>query len=219
MPLVAALPGLFDCFSNMAPTLTWYMEIAARKSYPRWQMSINVLTLTDKHRRRTALQFVFLRGRLDTARAHLMKGADIEHVDEDGYSVLSFLWVIDKSLVNARDFMRLWLTNEFSGVNSCDSRGRSAFRRAAPIGAAEDVEAFLQLGGSLDLRADWYGLTALFFATPYDNMATFQALVRRSPGDVYESLDGDGWTLLHCCVYFGATSAMRELLRKVVDVN
>lgn len=148
-----------------------------------------------------------------------MKGADIEYVDDDGYSVLSYLWVVDKPLANARDFMRLCLTNEFSGVNSCDSRGWSALHRAAAIGTAEDVEAFIQLGGSLDLRADWYGWTALFFAASHDNMATFQTLVRHSRSDVYESLDGDGWTLLHCCVYFGATSVMRELLRNGVDVN
>jgi ankyrin repeat protein len=168
---------------------------------------------------RTALQSAFLRGRLDIARTLLLKGADIEYVDNDGFSALSYLWVIDKPLANAQDFMRLCLANGFSEVNSCDSRGWSAFHRAAAIGTSEDVEAFLLLGASLDLRAKWYGWTALFFAASHDNMAAFQTLVRHSPSDVYESLDGDGWTLLHCCVYFGATSVMREVLRNGVDVN
>lgn len=148
-----------------------------------------------------------------------MKGADIEYVDNDGYSALSYLWVVDKPLVNANDFMRLCLANEFSEVNSCDSRGWSAFHRAAAIGTSEDVETFLQLGASLDLRANWYGWTALFFAASHDNMATFKTLVSHSQSDVYESLDGDGWTLLHCCIYFGATSVMREVLRNGLDVN
>ena len=176
-------------------------------------------TIAHEYNPRTALQSAFLRGHLDIARTLLTKGADIEHVDDDGYSALSYLWVVDKPLANARDFMRFILANGFSEVNSCDSRGWSAFHRAAAVGTPEDVEIFLQLGASLDLRANWYGWTALFFAASHDNIATFRTLVRHSRSDVYESLDGDGWTLLHCCIYFGAASVMREVLRNGADVN
>lgn len=165
------------------------------------------------------MQSSFLRGHLDIARMLLARGADIEHVDGDGYSVLSYLWVVDGPLAKSVDFMRLCLSNEFSEVNACDSRGWSAFQRAAAIGTPEDVEAFLKLGASLDLRAEWYGWTALFFAASHDNVETFQAIVRQSPPDVYESLDGDGWTLLHCCIYFGAPHVMRLVLRTGLDVN
>ncbi|KAI4263079.1 MAG: hypothetical protein L6R42_001759 [Xanthoria sp. 1 TBL-2021] len=149
----------------------------------------------------------------------LTRGADIEHVDGDGYSVLSYLWVVDGPLAKSVDFMRLCLSNDFSEVNACDSRGWSAFQRAAAIGTPEDVDAFLKLGASLDLRAEWYGWTALFFAASHDNVETFLAIVRQSPSDVYESLDGDGWTLLHCCIYFGAPRVMRMVLRNGLDVN
>ncbi|KAL9003781.1 MAG: hypothetical protein Q9188_003361 [Gyalolechia gomerana] len=115
--------------------------------------------------------------------------------------------------------MRLCLANEFSEVNACHSRGWSAFQRAAAIGTPEDVDAFLPHGASLDLRAEWYGWTALFFAAPHDNVETFQMIVRSSPTDVYESLDGDGWTLLHCCIYFGAPRVMRLVLQNGIDVN
>jgi len=165
------------------------------------------------------LQSSFLRGHLDIARLLLTRGADIEHVDNDGYSVLSYLWVVDKPLEKSGDFMRLCLANEFSEVNTCDSRGWSAFHRAAAIGTPEDVEAFLRLGASLDLRAEWYGWTALFFAASHDNVETFQTIVRHSGADVYESLDGDGWNLLHCCIYFGAPRVMRMVLQNGIDVN
>lgn len=115
--------------------------------------------------------------------------------------------------------MRLCLAHEFSEVNTCDSRGWSAFHRAAAIGTSEDVEAFLRLGASLDIRAEWYGWTALFFAASHDNVDTFQTIVRHSGPDVYESLDGDGWTLLHCCIYFGAPRIMRMVLQNGTDVN
>ena len=149
----------------------------------------------------------------------LNRGADIEHVDNDGYSVLSYLWVVDKPLEKSEDFMRLCLTNEFSEVNTCDSRGWSAFHRAAAIGTSEDVEAFLRLGASLDLRAQWYGWTALFFAASHDNVETFLTIVQNSGAGVYESLDGDGWNLLHCCIYFGAPRVMRLVLQNGIDVN
>ena len=168
---------------------------------------------------RTALQSSFLRGHLDIARLLLTRGANIEYIDSDGYSVLSYLWIVDKSSEMSMDFMRLCLANEFAEVNACDSRGWSAFHRAAAIGTAEDVEAFLRLGASLALRAEWYGWTALFFAASHDNVETFQMIVRHSANDVYESLDGDGWTLLHCCIYFGAPRVMRLVLQNGVDVN
>lgn len=167
----------------------------------------------------TALQSSFLRGQFNIARLLLTRGADIERVDSDGYSVLSYLWVVDKPSEKSVDFMRLCLANGFSEVNACDSRGWSAFQRAAAIGTSEDVDAFLRLGASLDLRADWYGWTALFFAASHDNVETFQTIVRHSPPNVYESLDGDGWTLLHCCIYFGAPCVMRLVLLNGIDVN
>ena len=168
---------------------------------------------------RTALQSCFLRGHLDIARLLINRGANIEHVDSDGYSVLSYLWVVDESSKITLDFMRLCLSKEFAEVNACDSRGWSAFHRAAAIGTPEDVEAFLRLGASLTLRAEWYGWTALFFAASHDNLETFQVIVHHSASDVYESVDGDGWTLLHCCIYFGAHRVMKLLLENGVDVN
>lgn len=149
----------------------------------------------------------------------LTRGADIEHVDSDGYTVLSYWWIIDKKSEMSIDFMRLCLGSGFSEVNSCDSRGWTAFHRAAAVGTPEDVEAFLRLGASLDLRAEWYGWTALFFAASHDNIEAFQSIIRHSRSDAYESLDGDGWTLLHCCVYFGAPQVMRLVLQNGVDLN
>jgi ankyrin repeat protein len=149
----------------------------------------------------------------------LSRGADIEHVDSDGYSVLSYLWVVDKRPDIAIDFMRLCLAGGFSEVNACDDRGWTAFHRAAAVGTPEDVEAFLRLGASLDLRAEWYGWTALFFAASHDNVETFRTIVKHSGPDVYESLDGDGWSLLHCCTYFGAQRVTRLVLENGVDVN
>lgn len=149
----------------------------------------------------------------------MTRGADIEHVDSDGYSVLSYLWVVDKPLEKSEDFMRLCLAHEFSEVNTCDSRGWSAFHRAAAIGTSEDVEAFLRLGASLDLRAEWYGWNALFFAASHDNVETFLTIIRHSGPDVYETLDGDGWTLMHCCIYFGAPRVLRMVLQHGLDVN
>jgi ankyrin repeat protein len=165
------------------------------------------------------LQSSFLRGKLDIARILLSRGADIGHVDSDGYSVLSYLWVVDEKLEKSVDFERLCLANDFSEVNACDNRGWTAFHRAAAVGTAEDVEAFLRLGASLDLRAEWYGWTALFFAASHDNIETFQTIVQHSGADVYESLDGDGWSLLHCCIYFGAPRVMKLVLQNGVDVN
>ena len=133
--------------------------------------------------------------------------------------MLSYLWVIDKPSEKSMDFMRLCLANEFAEVNACDDRGWSAFHRAAAVGTPEDVEAFLRLGASLALRAEWYGWTALFFAASHDNVETFRTIVDHSGPDVYESLDGDGWTLLHCCIYFGAPAVMRLVLQHAVDVN
>ena len=149
----------------------------------------------------------------------LVRGANIEYIDRDGYSVLSYLWIVDESSEKSLEFMRMCLANEFAEVNACDSRGWSAFHRAAAVGTPEDVEAFLRLGASLALRAEWYGWTALFFAASHDNVKTFRTIVRYSGPDVYESLDGDGWTLLHCCIYFGAPRVMKLLLQNGVDVN
>ena len=149
----------------------------------------------------------------------LSRGADIEYIDKDGFSVLSYLWVVDKSSEKSVDFLRLCSANDFAEINACDNRGWSAFHRAAAIGTSKDVEGFLQLGASLSLRAEWYGWTALFFAASHDNVETFQTVVQHSGADVYQSLDGDGWTLLHCCVYFGAYRVMRILLRNGVNVN
>ena len=174
---------------------------------------------TTTCRNRTALQSSFLRGKLDIARILLTRGADIEHVDRDGYSVLSYLWVVDGQPHNSRDFMRLLLSSDFTEVNARDERGWAPFHRAAAIGTPEDIENFIRLGGSLDLRAEWYGWTPLFFAVSHDNVDTFRAIVAHSGAGVYESLDGDGWNLLHCSVYFGAPRVMRMVLRSGIDVN
>ncbi|KAH7304238.1 ankyrin repeat-containing domain protein [Stachybotrys elegans] len=167
----------------------------------------------------TALQMCFLRNKPDIARMLLSKGADLEHVDNDGYSVLSYLWVNEGRLEESANLMRLCMAHGFTEVNACDSRGWTAFHRAAAIGTAEDVKAFLLLGASLDLRAEWYGWTALFFAASHDNVETFEAIVKHSGENVYQSLDGDGWNLLHCCTYFDAPNVMRMVLRSGVDVN
>ena len=143
----------------------------------------------------------------------------MEHIDSDGYSVLSYLWTIDEYSERSIDFMRLYLANDFAEVNACDSRGWFAFYRAVAVGTPQNVEVFLKLGASLSLRAEWYGWTALFFAASHDNVGTFQTIVHYSAADVYQSLDGDGWTLLHCCVYFGAPRVMKLLLLQGVDVN
>ena len=140
-------------------------------------------------------------------------------MDVDGYSALSYLWVVDKQPKNSVEFMRLCLGSGFTEVNACDSRGWTAFHRAAAIGTPDDVEAFLLLGASLDLRAEWYGWTPLFFAASHDNIETLQTIVRHSGPDVYGSLDGDGWNLLHCCCYFGAPRVMRLVLQNGIDVN
>ncbi|KAI8634383.1 ankyrin repeat-containing domain protein [Xylariaceae sp. FL1651] len=175
------------------------------------------LTYGEHHM--TALQSSFLRGELDIARILLNQGADIEHIDSDGYSVLSYLWIVDKPLHKSVEFMQLCASDGFSGVNACDSRGWTPFHRAAAVGTAEDVKAFLRLGASLDLRAEWYGWTALFFAASHDNVDTFQAIVEHSGPDILESLDGDGWTLLHCCTYFGAPQVLKIILGSGIDVN
>ncbi|KAK4184022.1 ankyrin repeat-containing domain protein [Podospora australis] len=166
-----------------------------------------------------AMQSAFLRGRLDIARMLLGRGADIEHVDNGGYSVLSYLWVTDGEMEQSVDFMRLCLASEFAEIDARDSRGWTAFHRAAAVGTPEDVEAFLHLGASLTLRAEWYGWTALFFAASHDNIETFQIIIQHSGPDAYQSLDGDGWTLLHCCIYFGAPRVMKLFLEHGVDVN
>jgi ankyrin repeat protein len=176
-------------------------------------------TAANRKSRRSALQASFLRGKLDIARILLSRGADIEYVDTGGYSVLSYLWVIDGQQEKSVDFMRICQANEFSEVNACDDRGWTAFHRAAAVGTSEDVETFLQLGASLDLRAEWYGWTPLFFAASHDNVKTFQTIVQYSGPNVYQSLDGDGWTILHCCLYFGATNVMKLVLQNGIDVN
>jgi ankyrin repeat protein len=187
----------------------------------RYQVSSygEIREITQELHHRTALQSSFPRGNFDIARILLTKGADIEHIDSDGYSVLSYLWVVDKPLEKSGDFMRLCLSNDFFEVNACDSRGWSAFHRAAAIWTPEDVEAFLRLGASLDLSATWYGWTALFLAASHDIVETLQAIIRHSGSDVYESLDGDGWNLLYCCIYFGAPRVMRILLQNGIDIN
>lgn len=58
----------------------------------------------------------------------LARGADIEHVDRDVYSVLSYFWVVDGPSAKSVGFMRLCLSKEFSEVNACDSRGWSGFQ-------------------------------------------------------------------------------------------
>ncbi|KAI1323574.1 ankyrin repeat-containing domain protein [Xylariaceae sp. FL0255] len=167
----------------------------------------------------TALQSCFLRGKLDIARMLLSRGADIEHVDNDGYSALSYLWVVEKPLEDSVDFMRLCLSSEFSEVIASDSRGWTAFHCAAGVPTPEDIRTFIKLGGSPNLRAEWYGWTPLFFAASHDNVETFKAIVEHSGPDVYGSLDGDGWNLLHCCTYFGAPRVVRMVLENGVDVN
>lgn len=149
----------------------------------------------------------------------LNQGADIEHVDSDGYSVLSYLWVDDGRMAESSEFMRLCIATEFAEVNACDSRGWMPLHRAAAVGTPEDVEAFLKLGASLDARADWYGWTALFFAASHDNVDTFQTIIQHAGGQAIHSLDGDGWNLLHCCVYFDAPRVLRLALKGGVDVN
>ena len=167
---------------------------------------------------RTAWQSAF-RGNFGIARLLLSQGADIEYIDSDGFSMLSYLWVVDKPFEKLLDLMRLCLANDFSEVNACDSRGWLAFHRAAAIGTSEDVEAFLRLGASLDLRAEWYSWTALFFTTSHDDIETFETIVRHSPVNIYESLDGEGWTLLHCCIYFGAPRVMRLVWQNGMSVD
>ena len=165
------------------------------------------------------LQSAFLRGRMDIARHLIRKGADLGHIDNDGFSVLSYLWVVEEPLPGSTDFLRLCSAEQFREVNVTDSRGWSPFHRAAAIGTADDIDAFMQLGASLSLRTQWYGWTPLFFAASHDNVETFEALVRHSGPDVYQSLDGDGWNLLHCCVYFGAPKVLRSLLRNGIDIE
>ncbi|KAJ5389254.1 ankyrin [Penicillium cataractarum] len=115
--------------------------------------------------------------------------------------------------------MRLCIANSFSEINACDSRGWMPLHRAAAVGTPEDVEAFLRLGASLEVRADWYGWTALFFAASHDNVETFKTIVQHSGAGVFGSLDGDGWNLLHCCTYFGAPRVMRLVLQSGIDIN
>ena len=165
------------------------------------------------------LQSAFMRGRLGIARHLLKAGADIDHVDRDGFSVLSYLWVTEKPISDSTDFLRLAVGNAFDRVNATDSRGWFPFHRAAAIGVAADIDAFVQMGASLDQRAEWYGWTPLFFAASHDNIETFSALLSYSKTDVNEVLDGDGWTLLHCAVYFGAKEVVKILLKNGINIH
>ncbi|KAF2224969.1 ankyrin repeat-containing domain protein [Elsinoe ampelina] len=165
------------------------------------------------------IQSAFMHGRLDMARHLISAGADIDHVDRDGFSALSYLWVVDQPLDNSADFVRMCSAAEFDAVNAVDSRGWAPLHRAAAIGTAGDIDEFVKLGASTGLRTQWYGWTPLFFAASHDNVATFTSLVQHSQIDIRDYLDGDGWNLLHCAVYFGAPKIMRLLVGGGIDIN
>ncbi|KAF4552588.1 Ankyrin repeat-containing protein 34 [Elsinoe fawcettii] len=165
------------------------------------------------------IQSAFMHGRLDIARDLISAGADLDHIDQDGFSALSYLWVVDGPLKNSSDFLRLCATNGFDAVNATDDRGWCPIHRAAAIGTGEDIEEFIKLGASTEMRTQWYGWTPLFFAASHDNLGTFTALLRYCKADVCEYLDGDGWNLLHCAVYFGAPTIIELLLGSGIDVE
>lgn len=151
----------------------------------------------------------------------LNSDADIEHVDRDGYSVLSYLWIVEEPMENeaSTNFLRLCTNNDFRSINSSDERGWTPFHRAAAIGTAEDIEICLKLGASLQMRTEWYGWTPLYFAASHDNLETFNAILDYSGPDILEVLDGDGWNLLHCATYFGAPKIIRALVDLGIDIN
>ena len=59
----------------------------------------------------------------------------------------------------------------------------------------------------------------VLFAALHDNIEIFLTIVQHFRDRVYETLDGDGWNLLDCWVYFGAPQVMRLVLCNGVDIN
>lgn len=170
---------------------------------------------------RTPLQSAFFHNQLNVAGVLLAANADIEHIDNDGFSVLLYLWVVEEALETSVEFQQLCKAHDFKAINNCDKRGWSPFHRAAAIGNAGDVNMFIKLDALLKLKANWYSWTPLSFAASHDNVETFEEIIRHLAlePDAYHSLDKDGWNLLHCCVYFGASKVMRFVLKHGVDVH
>lgn len=72
---------------------------------------------------RSPLQAAFMRGQLDIARHLLLARADLEYIDSDGFTVLSYLWIVEGPVAHAKKFLELCSTQTFRHVNVTDSRG------------------------------------------------------------------------------------------------
>jgi hypothetical protein len=152
----------------------------------------------------------------------LKAGADINYIDHDGFSALSYLWVTEDRAKDSPDFLNFCETNGLSktAINSTDDRGWAPIHRVAAIGTAEDLRACLRLGASLKTLTNWYGWTPIFFAASHDNVETFNVIAQDEKTNIHHLRDIDGWNLLHCCIYWGASRMTRMLLRDYkFDVN
>lgn len=154
-------------------------------------------------------------------RTLLRYGANIHHIARNGWSVLFYLWIDEKTIQpSCLMFLRMLQTADPDDLALVEQQlvgddGYSLLNRAACSGTAEEVNFLVQKGADLSWK-DEFDWGAPFDAVFGDKLENLQTLVQYYP-NFLELRDVRGWTLLHVAAEFGYEDIVRYLLHQGAD--
>lgn len=140
----------------------------------------------------------------------IKKGADVNAVNQDGTTAL-ICRAEDGDASGCR-----FLLDHGADVNHISRYGCTALMFAAADGNVAIVNILLQHGANVNANAG-QGYTALMAAARCGKCTTMQTLLQR--GAVVDVKDEKGWTALTWAVWFGNEAAAQLLLKRGADVR
>lgn len=135
------------------------------------------------------------------------KGADINHIDTEGASILM------KAIENSREQMAMLLIRLGADVHLRDNSGWSCLMEAALMGFKEVVQLILTKNPDISIQSD-DGQNVLSTAVESGQSEIIKILIEYNPQfDINEKF-GEGWTLLMIAAQNGYLSETQYLLKK-----
>ena len=155
----------------------------------------------------------------EIARQLIYNGADAENINFFGTPILSQLFQPGFKSTTAdpvAELIDIGISYSQSDViNAQTSKGWTPLHRAAAHGTGQDVESLIKRGANLTLKTSQEDWMPIFAAVNFNNIDTFEKLVRYSPPSCFQDTDVRGWTMLH----IAAAKGNSELVTRLVSLG
>lgn len=122
----------------------------------------------------------------------------------------------ESTMTSATELIDMLTPHSLSGINTQSRQGWTPLHRAAAYGTSQDVKSLVKRGANLTLKTIHEQWIPIFVAVNFNNIDTFEQLVRYSPSCIQDT-DVRGWTMLHIAAALGSSELVARLVSLGAD--